>query len=453
MAKGAGTTAAQGGSIAMAEKLSAEEFAARLEEWHPGRFELLTPFLGMHQPITVKCRICGLATPYKRAQSLRKSRGKVGCEGCKPGYLSQVKSFTHEQFAAALRARHPRIELTSSYAGMSEPVAYSCACGYSRQVTQAAFLLKQGCGACEKRRNKDRKRNVRLAEHEAILAARFADSIRLVGPFITSDDETSYECIEHGPFPAVPYKIEKAAYGCPACVRVKRAAAISAMAVQRGLDNILRVHGDSIMVLSHNGMKDRALFRCDAGHEWGTTLASVARGSGCWECNHHRPYSQQAIEWMEGLARHLSIQIGHEGNGGEYQARGESGRPYYLDGYTEGAALVVEGHRIDGPIAFEFYGDAFHGNPAVFAPDEECCGWRQPGKTAAELHQATVERERDLVAAGISVVVVWETDFEAGKLASYVRVANEPAGLSRPLANVLLVSARNGWRPTETKAA
>lgn len=84
----------------------------------------------------------------------------------------------------------------------------------------------------------------------------------------------------------------------------------------------------------------------------------------------------------------------------------ETGKQYRADGFNAEHRLI-----------FEFYGDYYHGNPAVYA-----AGARNDkvGRTFGELYQETLARERELKAAGYHIFRVWERDYFHNQNGSYV---------------------------------
>jgi hypothetical protein len=90
--------------------------------------------------------------------------------------------------------------------------------------------------------------------------------------------------------------------------------------------------------------------------------------------------------------------VWHAENGGEYM--------------IPGTALRVDGFHARTNTVFEFYGDAYHGNLKRYAPDSRPSPFDK-SKTARQLYQATLRREKKLILLGYSVVSIWERDFKA----------------------------------------
>ena len=57
----------------------------------------------------------------------------------------------------------------------------------------------------------------------------------------------------------------------------------------------------------------------------------------------------------------------------------------------------------------EFYGDFWHGNPAIYNPDDLN---RANHKSYGELYTKTMNRETKLKAAGYKIVSIWENEWK-----------------------------------------
>lgn len=79
----------------------------------------------------------------------------------------------------------------------------------------------------------------------------------------------------------------------------------------------------------------------------------------------------------------------------------------------------VDGYDPQTKTIYEFYGDYWHGNPAIFNPDDIHA---HSGKKFSELYDKVLEKERYLKEAGYKIVYIWETDFD--KLKSAIKPNN-----------------------------
>lgn len=139
------------------------------------------------------------------------------------------------------------------------------------------------------------------------------------------------------------------------------------------------------------------LFRClTCKHEWETAPTTVLhKKAGCPLCA-GRNFSGIATAWLEREAKRRRIVIEHAGNVGEYK--------------IPGTRLSVDGFNRRSNTVFEFYGDAWHGNPKVYAPSDKPLG--HMSATAGELWAKTKARARRIRSLGYNLVTIWERDFK-----------------------------------------
>ena len=105
-----------------------------------------------------------------------------------------------------------------------------------------------------------------------------------------------------------------------------------------------------------------------------------------------RQISRVAIAWLKRVAKEEGIYIQHADNGGEVSIMGT---PYRVDGYCKETDTI-----------YEFHGDYWHGNPAVYDRDVV-----RNGRTMGEWYDNTIERENVLRSMCSNLVVMWESDW------------------------------------------
>lgn len=130
--------------------------------------------------------------------------------------------------------------------------------------------------------------------------------------------------------------------------------------------------------------------------KWYPSPNNLLRGYGCPTCNTPlKGHSGVCIEWLEHEAKTRGIFIQHAQNLGEHKIRNTR---YRVDGY----------HR-ESRTVFEFHGDAFHGNHKRFKDKDKPNPFSN--RTAAQLYEKTLEREKRIRALGYKLVVMWESDW------------------------------------------
>jgi len=106
-------------------------------------------------------------------------------------------------------------------------------------------------------------------------------------------------------------------------------------------------------------------------------------------------YSHRCIQWIESITNTHGIDIQHALNGGEYVIPNTR---YRADGYCAATNTI-----------YEFHGDIWHGNLAVFRETD------QPNPfsnlTAKELYEKTLKKENYIKDMGYNLVVMWENDW------------------------------------------
>lgn len=117
-------------------------------------------------------------------------------------------------------------------------------------------------------------------------------------------------------------------------------------------------------------------------------------------------HSKKSITWLNKVAERDKIQIRHAQNGGEREivCRDESGKPFrfFADGFCEATNTV-----------YEFHGDFWHGNPAIYRPDDYNAKAR---KNFGLLYRETKRKEQLIQQAGYKLVTIWESEYDAGKI-------------------------------------
>lgn len=77
---------------------------------------------------------------------------------------------------------------------------------------------------------------------------------------------------------------------------------------------------------------------------------------------------------------------------------------------------------INGKVIVEFYGDYFHANPLLHKAEEYIV---KKEKTARQLWDADLERQKMLEDAGYSVIIIWQNDFRHDKQATLTSLVKE----------------------------
>lgn len=147
---------------------------------------------------------------------------------------------------------------------------------------------------------------------------------------------------------------------------------------------------------NYNNIRSKLPIVCEAHGVFYQRGDDHNRGRGCPSCA-NKSASRKQLIWLDNIALQTGNVIQHAGNGGEYRVPGTN---YSVDGFCASTNTV-----------YEFEGDAFHGNPNRYKPDERCHPFDK-SVTASQLYQATVRKHRVLEKQGYTVVSIWESEFD-----------------------------------------
>ncbi len=150
------------------------------------------------------------------------------------------------------------------------------------------------------------------------------------------------------------------------------------------------------MIIDQPNTKTNITIICNKHGEFKQTPINHLMGSSCPKCSRGN-YSLIAIKWLDLLSEQNNIFIQHAENEGEY-------------------TIPITAFRVDGfckeiTTAYEFYGDAFHGNPKIFNSNDNCHPFNK-NVTAEQLYENTIEREQKIKSLGFNLITIWECDFK-----------------------------------------
>lgn len=184
---------------------------------------------------------------------------------------------------------------------------------------------------------------------------------------------------------------------CPKCVRDE----ILRQHENEFFEKCILVHGERYDYTQtvYKGRKSRIKITCSEHGTFKQLPGDHINGHGCPSCVKVAA-SNKALTWLETIIEKEDIFIEHAANVGEFQIVGTN---YRVDGY----------HR-DSKTCYEFHGDAFHGNPSRYTPDDKCHPFSQ--ETASELYEKTIRREQEIRALGYNLVVIWESEWDQLKI-------------------------------------
>lgn len=129
----------------------------------------------------------------------------------------------------------------------------------------------------------------------------------------------------------------------------------------------------------------------------------------------YNPYSQISQTLFNMLDEHISKKYTTyyaTKNKGEWFVRGET-QVYYLDYFIKELNICIE-----------FNGNAWHGNPKLFKPNEHCHPIYKE-LTAKDLQNKDKVRIKELKNKGITTYIIWESDFNPKQFDAINYIYNE----------------------------
>lgn len=268
---------------------------------------------------------------------------------------------------------------------------------------QADALIKgKGCPKCGRARGHLEQTVSRCSTTEAFLAK----AIKVHGNkfsygkvvYVSRRYSVTITCRKHGDFQRKPGRHLRGGYGS-GCAKCGREA--SGVCLTGNLDTFLHraneVHGTrySYSKVDYVNSKSKVTITCMEHGDFEQTPNRHLAGTNCPKCK-PKQYSKLAIEWIESIAKSMRLKnVLHAENGGEFQVPETR---YWVDGYHARSKTV-----------FEFHGDCFHGNPAIYKANSKPNPYSS--LTAKQLYKRTVKRESRLRELGYTVISIWESEY------------------------------------------
>lgn len=189
-------------------------------------------------------------------------------------------------FDAKLTAVHgTSIKLVGPFSTTKNRAAFTCSEGHKWEAYPSNLIYgaKSGCRACAMAKIGDAHR-MSTDAFRRLLADRKGRNVTLVSEFQTTKHRATFRCDEGHLFEAVAGQMVFGTGGCQQCSRVERSVnqVKPIWEVER---DIAAIHGESIkLVGEYVGRDRRAMFECERGHIWRTSVHSVIVGKGCPGC-------------------------------------------------------------------------------------------------------------------------------------------------------------------------
>lgn len=208
--------------------------------------------------------------------------------------------------------------------------------------------------------------------------------------YVDSYTQVTITCPVHGDFEQTPNS-HLVGRGCPPCGWESRAASNTytqdEFIAKAKAQHPLAGYGYDKFV--YVDARTAGTITCPVHGDFTQKPSSHLNGNGCQTCSGR--ISRISTAWLDDLGITIREHL--------IWIPGRS-RPLAADGYDPKTNTV-----------YEFLGDYFHGNPAVYDPD----AWISKSQrvTYGQRHAQLMSKLADLRSAGYNVVTIWERDFRA----------------------------------------
>lgn len=353
----------------MAYKITTDEFIKRCSAIHGNRYKYsLTVYTNSHSPVRIICEKHGEFSQIAKVHL--KGHGCPSCGG-------RARD-AHRFFENAERVHGDRYDYSQTmFKHSQKPVSITCREHGKFSQIASNHTSGSGCPKCSIQK-------ARLAKLST--TAEFVKRARAVhgdrydyanSLYRSARNRISILCQIHGVFEQMAYS-HLQGNGCPYCQGVIRS-------TKRFIEKAIKVHGSAYdySQTAYRNSTTKVEVICNAHGPFLVTASEHLRGSGCPGCMVSHP---EAV-WLNSLGiteRQKRILL-------------PNGRFAYVDGFDE----------VNDTI-YEFYGDFWHGNPAIYSGD---LIHPKRGVPFAKIHQETIEREQHLRHLGYEVITMWEADF------------------------------------------
>ena len=412
------------------DSISREYFKERLQLKYGESIALIQEFdsVSNTELVTLYCNHCGLT--FKLSYRTLFARDTIkGCSYCKHNKKHRVFGFTNEIFLQEAQAiwkdhfSYVDLDLKKDIRAEEQQIKVFCnICDvyFITNIRYHLYLNRRGggCPNCPKRLHKEAQ-----SETTESFIQRAVDKWGCLYDYsevnyINIDTQVKIFCKQHKDyFLLTPYKHLNNKYGCPICGNKRKNDHTKIKLINAFNKEIKRREIEGELDLSnaqYNGFVSPVKLICKkCGCQFSTIGQHFIDGGGrCPTCNPPRSYSKVANEALTkiSVASGLTFMCGI--NGKEFVIPREK-NIYKVDAYNAELNLVIE-----------FYGDAFHGNPQRYAPDDRCHPYFKD-ITAQELYLKTKERDAFIIASGYNLIIIWEGDWYSDPNAVLTQVLNQ----------------------------
>lgn len=202
------------------------------------------------------------------------------------------------------------------------------------------------------------------------------------------DTKVQIICPDHGIFEQVPYE-HSIGHGCVKCSHIFISNALTKTSSEF-ISSSKKVHGDlyDYSNVNYRTCKDKVTIICYIHGEFLISPTYHLMGGRCPICN--KSHSRPELEWLS------------------YHRIPNTANTRQVKIYIDGVLYKVDGYIRETNTIYEFWGDYWHGNPAVFKSDKINTKCK---KTFGELYRLTMIKRDNILKAGYNLIDIWESDW------------------------------------------
>jgi hypothetical protein len=289
---------------------------------------------------------------------------------------------------AVLLLQAPSILLLNSSA------TFRCNSGHTRVATLGKILSnKTGCPVCKYVKTQPQRQSQFISRASKIHKLKYQyNDVQ----YVNAHTKILITCCVHGNFLQSP-RSHLNGQGCRKCAIVAVKHHPTAFIQKANLVHNSKYDYSLINEDSYYNIRTLLPIVCPIHGEFNQRGDDHLRGRGCIKCS-KKSASHKALNWLEYIQATQNIKIQHAGNGGEYMIPGTR---MFADGYCKSNNTI-----------YEFDGDAYHGNPSKYEPNQRCHPFNK-SFTASQLWINTQEKHKLITQLGYNLVTIWESDFDS----------------------------------------
>jgi len=373
-------------------KLTTEQFVVKAKFVHGDLYDYsLVVYSLSNIPVIIICPVHG---QFKQKPIIHLMKDGHGCQKC--AHIQQAKNLsafmqplTTEEFIQKAIAIHRTTYDYSLVKYKNGKAHISIICKTHGKFSQTPMHHLQGNGCLKCANEKKTSSKEKFIEKAILVHGNETYDYSFVD-YKHSKTAIQIVCKHHGSFWQTPSN-HLTGRKCKQCARqnlkYNLGKHLEPLTMEEFLFRAKETHGDKYDYSLINIPKTKSIVSiiCKKHGIFGQAVYSHLRGVGCPSCGHLISKPEQA--WLNSL----DIPLEHR----QYPIKVGS-KIFKVDGFDPTTNTI-----------YEFYGDYWHGNPAIYSPSETNSDNK---RTFGDLYQETIRRETILRNSGYKLIIKWETN-------------------------------------------